>query len=196
MRVSKFIALLLIVVSASLPAFTQSSLSKPASDLSKPAAETAGQGWEMKKEMETRYFRLQVSVRELDGERVINHREFNVTVATEEHALRPVSIRSGDRIPSMVASKGAPETEYLDLGIDFDVQNVEMHGDRLALRIDGHLTSLADPANTNPAALVIRSNSWGSRVLLHVGKPEIVFSSDDASSTHRFQVEITATEIT
>jgi hypothetical protein len=187
MRVSRFTALLLIAFCASLPAIAQEAHASAPTDLSYDQRQQA-------KEMATRYFRLQVSVHELDGTRVINHRDYSVIAAAEAEA-RPVSIRSGDRIPTTLTTKGAADTEYLDLGVDVDVQNIEMHGDRLALRIDGHLNSLADPSNTNSTSPVIRRNSWGSRVLIPIGKPEIIFSSDDPSTTHRFQVEITAVEI-
>ncbi len=42
---------------------------------------------------------------------------------------------------------------------------------------------------------VIRQNVWDSTVLVPIGKPTVVFSSDDLDSKGKMQVEVTATRV-
>jgi hypothetical protein len=42
---------------------------------------------------------------------------------------------------------------------------------------------------------LLRQNRWRSDVLVPLRKPTVIFSSDDPTSTHKMQVELTATPI-
>jgi len=41
----------------------------------------------------------------------------------------------------------------------------------------------------------VRQNKWGSIVLVALRKPTVIFSSDDLTSKHQVQLELTATPI-
>jgi hypothetical protein len=62
----------------------------------------------------------------------------------------------------------------------------------LNLRVDTDISSVAQESNPP----VVRQNKWDSNVTVPLRKPVVVFSSDDLTSKHQMQLEITATPIT
>jgi hypothetical protein len=61
------------------------------------------------------------------------------------------------------------------------------------------VSSLAPQANATAGTVgndpVIRQNKWDSTVLIPIGKPTVVFSSDDLDDRGKLQVELTATRM-
>ena len=46
------------------------------------------------------------------------------------------------------------------------------------------------------SAPMIRQNRWTSNVVVPLKKPTVIFSSDDLTTKHQMQLELTATPIT
>jgi hypothetical protein len=66
----------------------------------------------------------------------------------------------------------------------------EIQGD-LALNVSAEI-STATTAQKQP---LIRQTKWSSNVILPLGKPTVIFSSDDVASKGQMQLELTATPV-
>jgi hypothetical protein len=137
-----------------------------------------------------KYFHLDFAVKELDGGKVINSRHYSMTTTTGESAPNGCMIRTGSKVP--VSSGGATGNfTYIDVGVNIDC--------RSAKEIDGSLATsvTADISNTAPGSNppLIRQTKWSSHVIVPIGKPTIIFSSDDVTSKGQMQLELTATPI-
>lgn len=152
----------------------------PAQDAKAPAAEVHS-------------YRLDFVVKELgeDG-RVVNSRAYHTGIATNH---RSAIVRTGTRIPIRTTEKGGDiQYQYVDVGINIDCGNAEDVPEGLFLQITTEISSLATPAPTGEAlAPIIRQNRWQSDAVLPIGKPTVVFSSDNLENKGKMQVEVTAT---
>ena len=139
------------------------------------------------------YYHLEFVVKELgDDGKVVNGRTYRTTVSTDD---KMSSVRTGTRIPVHTNDKGG-DIQYLDVGVNIDCRQAHEIAAGLALQITAEISSLATP---NPAGdistPIIRQNHWQSATVLPLGKPTIVFSSDNLENKGRMQVEVTATPI-
>jgi len=135
-----------------------------------------------------KHYHLDFAVKELDGGKVTNTRHYFATAATGEG--HKCNLRNGSKLPLIINDKG--EVTYLDVGVNIDCNNVfEKDGD-LVLDLEAEISS-AVPGNTKQP--VIRQNKWRSNVTVPIGKPTVIFSSDDVSSKGQVQFELTATPI-
>lgn len=160
-----------------------------AQDAAKPAEATKG-------EPPAHYYRVTFTVQEVDqAGKPTNSRSYETTLST--HA-RPVSIRTGSRIPFVTATNkdGSPDSwQYLDTGVDIDVQQVQEVGRELGLTINADVRGAAksdDPKTQQP---IIRNNKWNAPVLVPIGKPTVVFTSDDLEDRGSLRMVVTATPI-
>jgi hypothetical protein len=70
-------------------------------------------------------------------------------------------------------------------------------GEDVQLGIKVEFTSLANPekAQETTALPVLRQQQLNVTAMITLGKPTLVGSIDDVTSTHRFEVEVTATKV-
>jgi len=136
------------------------------------------------------YYRLEFVLKELgDDGRVVNSRTYHTDVSTDG---RNSSVRAGTKIPIRVDNKDT--IQYLDVGVNIDCNNARETEQGLALQITVEISSLANPVGNNEASTpVVRQNKWQSMALVPIGKPTVVFSSDNLENKGRMQVEVTAT---
>lgn len=170
-----------------------------------PAQEAGQTGPASPKQTEPQHFyRLNLVVKELDeASRVVNARIYSMTVATETTKpgfYAPQIIKTGSRVPIATGtSAGGTEFQYVDLGVNFELNHVEERGNSLSFRLKAEISSIANEDNGVPSTLradpVIRQNSWDSTVILPIGKPTVVSSADDLDSKGKIQVELTATPV-
>ncbi|HEY1808252.1 MAG TPA: hypothetical protein VGG42_06800 [Acidobacteriaceae bacterium] len=150
------------------------------------------------------FYRLHFAVEELDATgKLTNTRSYEETIATGNAADQ--QIKTGSRIPIATGSYGSSgvqsslmntQFQYIDLGVNLDVRNVTEYSDKLGFRLKAEISSVA--RQTEIAGIgepVIRQNSWDSTLTVPVGKPTVVYSSDDLDSKGRMQVEVTATRV-
>lgn len=143
-----------------------------------PAAEVA------KRTPVVRYYRLDFVVRESDQGKVLNQRAYSLGVAAAGVAEGRDwwSLRAGTKVPA--------GSNYVDVGFNLDVRP-EDAGGALQLRLKADLSSVApDAGNANLPP--IRQMRVEEAVLVPINKPTVVFSSEDPSSKHQFQIEVTA----
>jgi hypothetical protein len=142
----------------------------------------------------TKFYKLEFVVKETDGAKVLNARTYSVMVSgvvvsgEREIATGSCSIRTGNRVPYSTGK----ENTYLDVGVNIDCRSVREAPSGLNLRVDTDISSVAQESNPP----VVRQNKWDSNVTVPLRKPVVVFSSDDLTSRHQMQLEITATPIT
>ncbi|MBN9615488.1 MAG: hypothetical protein BGO25_13485 [Acidobacteriales bacterium 59-55] len=148
------------------------------------------------------YYHLVFVVKELDAGKVINSRNYAMSIGTttegENRFTR--SIRTGTKVP-IEYEQG--KITYVDLGVNLDCKNVVSLGDRLGIEVSAEISSLQHvsandlrPQSDRPAATpVIQQNKWNSQVVVAMGKPTVLFSSDEVTSKRTLELELTATEI-
>jgi len=141
------------------------------------------------------YYHLEFVVKELgeDG-KVVNSRTYRSDISTAP-GLPPSSVRTGTRIPIHVSSKGGDDIQYLDIGVSIDCNRAHETPLGLAMQITTEISSLASQSEAVPTTPIVRQNKWMATTVLPLGKPVIVFSSDNLESKGRMQLEVTATPI-
>jgi hypothetical protein len=150
------------------------------------------------------FYRLHFAVAELDAlGKVTNTRIYEETIATAGGGppVGDQQIKTGSRVPIATGSYGSNSTantqfQYIDLGVNLDVHDAIEHGDMLGLRLKAEISSIARQTEiAGTGEPVIRQNVWDSIVLVTIGKPTVVFSSDDLDSKGKMQVEVTAARV-
>jgi hypothetical protein len=143
---------------------------------------------------DSHFYHLEFVVKEIgpDG-KVVNSRSYT-TMCASNRSGRSGSIRTGSRVPIYTGDRS--QIQYIDLGINLDIQHVTPIGSDLAMDINVEVSGAAESqaTDTHPTP-IIRQNRWESAVLLSLGRPTIIFSSDDLSSKGKVQVELTVTPI-
>jgi len=146
------------------------------------------------------YYRLEFVVQEVspDG-KPVNSRSYSTTVVTNsEHAS---VIRVKTNVPVAVGAfvEGAPlantQYTYQSVGVEIDVRNAREIGRLLTLSLTADISSLGGSATvvTNFHEPIIRQNKWEAAVLIPIGKPTVVFNSDDLDNKGSMQMLVTAT---
>ena len=136
-----------------------------------------------------KFYKLDFVVKEVEGAKVLNSRAFSAVVQVDTPGMNSQSgsIRAGSKVPV--------NGQYYDVGVNIDVQRVkEVQSGDLALSVSADLSSTA-PEGGTPERPVIRQNRWSSYVVVPIKKPTVIFASDDATSKHQLQLELTATPV-
>ena len=144
------------------------------------------------------YYHLDFVIEELgtDG-KPVNSRSYSTTVGTGPR--NGTSIRTGSRIPiatgSMTSSgkTEATQIQYIDVGVNFDVEDVHEVGGQLAINLKAEITGQAEPGDPSLHQPVIRQNRWQAPVLIPIGKRSVAFTSDSLDNKGGTRVVVTAT---
>lgn len=151
--------------------------------------------------VESDAYKLTFIIRELTAGKVVGSRTYSALYINNEHADSG-AIRSGDRVP---VSSGGDQYQYQDVGVSIDFRSPgSPHVDppaanKLVINVSADITNLVP--STTPGergatgAPLHREQRWNSNVLLDLGKPTLLFSSDDPVSDRTTQVEVTAVRI-
>jgi hypothetical protein len=138
-----------------------------------------------------KYFHLEFVVKDLEGGKVINARHYSTTVSTDGSC----TIRTGNKVPVPTGTGTGTDSQfqftYIDVGVNIDCRSAKQVEGNLALNLTAEISS----AVTATKPPLIRQNKWSSNVIVPVGKPTVVFSSDDVTSKGQMQLELTATPI-
>lgn len=140
---------------------------------------------------EKKFYRLDLAVKELDGGKTVNSREYFMIVSTDRNNN---SLRTGTKLPWGPEDKRS----YMEVGVNFDCRDVTatVNGE-LSMILTADISSIADGDLKAATAgyPVLRTNRWSSSVGVPLGRPSVVFSSDDLASKRRMQLEVTATAV-
>jgi hypothetical protein len=142
------------------------------------------------------YYHLEIVVQELGADgKATNSRSYTTTVSTDSREAQS-SIRVGSRIPILTSSSVEnTQFQYIDVGVNIDARRTREIGRQLSIDLTADVSSVAsatDPALHQP---VVRQNKWQAVVLIAVGKPTIVFTSDSLDSKGSMQLVVTATPL-
>jgi hypothetical protein len=148
------------------------------------------------------YFHFDFAVKEVDEGKVTNSRTYTMVMAVRRPGYEKraqSSLRSGNRIPVITGksdSAGASaQYQYIDVGVNIDVVSpIESQG-QLMMEVRADVSNVPGGVDTNTPNPVIRQARWESAVVVPIGKPTTIFSSDDVSSKRTLQLELTATPI-
>jgi len=145
---------------------------------------------EKNKEEPQKFYRLDFVVKEVADAKVVNTRSYSTMISTGAH---PGSIRTGNKVPIQT---GPASNYYLDVGVKVDCRSAREVDGQLWLWVTADVSNLAPGQPTGGGSPpLLRQNSWSSDLILPLRKPTVIFSSDDPTSTHKMQVELTATPI-
>ena len=140
-----------------------------------------------------------------DGKSVSSHSYSTIVVANTGHASESQlrsdesQIRSDDKIPIVTSSSnGDTQYQYQVVGTDIDTYGAKLSGNQLTVNLSVNLNEIAKSevtAGKPISAPVVRQLKWQSDVIVTLGKPTIVFTSDNPSDTGKTELELTAAEI-
>lgn len=143
-------------------------------------------------------YRLDFTIKELDDNKVVNTRSYSMVMESAEDNRRSYGeVKAGSRVPIVTANKdGQPTTQYMDVGVSIEGQ-LNLRGDN-NMMFDCHVevSSLVTAGPGTAAGLpIVRSVRSQTTSELVIGKTNQIASVDDPVSTHRFQIEVTATKL-
>ena len=159
------------------------------------------------------YYHLEFVVQELGSDgKPTNSRTYSTIIATGRRGREQMSaIRTGSRVPIITGALHGPggeardakleyQYQYLDIGVNIDAEDVQELGGELAIYLKAEISSLAPEAAPSTASglindPVVRQNSWQASVLIPVGKPKVVFSSDALNTKGAMQLVVTASPL-
>jgi len=130
----------------------------------------------------TQFYKLSFSLRELDEGKIVNQRAFTMLVCSDGTWF---SLRAGSKVPI----PGPKETDYRDIGVNLDVRPMDGSDTAVPVFVKAEISSVGieNPSSAPPIRQVqVRTSS-----LLPLGKTTTVFTADDPSSKHRFELDIT-----
>jgi hypothetical protein len=137
------------------------------------------------------FYKLSMTVREVDGAKTISSRTYDFTQRSNEWG----QLRVGSRVPVVTGTTGnsMAQWQYIDVGLKVDSKVQERDND---VAFDWRLDLSSAAAESNPTGQpVIRNVSSNGQTLLAIGKPVVMTTVDDMNSTHKFVFEVTASKL-
>lgn len=146
------------------------------------------------------FYHLVFVIQELgpDG-KPTNSRSYTTTVSTDTRD-RGMSIRTSSRVP--IPTKAG--SMYENVGVDIDTHNTREIGHQLSINLTADVRSSATSTDVPVQSLqssdqihesITRENKWQATVLIPVGKPTVVFTSDTLDNKGSVQLMLTATPL-
>jgi len=183
-RLAYFAAIALLLPATSRLAVSQQDTPAPKAA---PAAQQPGP---------KHYYKLNFVLQETDEGKVLNQRTFGMDISAEPPRANGMlldwwNMRSGTRVPIPDSKK---DVAYIDVGVNLDVR-AEEAPEGLQLQIASEISSVGTESGTGVTAPVIRQVKVKSAVLAPIGRPTVVFTADDPASKHRFELEVTPTQV-
>jgi hypothetical protein len=131
-------------------------------------------------------YRLQLRVIQFSADnKITDSRSYSMLIGLR--LGRPSSIRSDDKF---WIRDGA---EFLDINANFDVQDSLEEDKALRFFLTAHIATISATTPGTPERPLRRDINWSSGVTVPIGKPTIVFSSDNNADHGRTELEVTAT---
>jgi hypothetical protein len=143
------------------------------------AEEGKGESW--------KFYKLDFVVRELEGGKTLSMR--NYTLITKSGDWQ--QLRVGTRVPITAEEN---KVQYTDVGLSVDCRIMEgPSGEALVTKAE--ITSFASREPEKSATPVMRHVQMNTSAPITPGKPVVISGVDELNTNHRFQLEVTATEL-
>ena len=136
------------------------------------------------------FYKLDYVLRELQDGKAINSRTYSMTVENRGRG----STKTGARVPVTVSTdKGI---QYMDIGVNIDCL-VRSREDFVTLNTTIEVSSFALPEQSAASGTppVLRNMRTQMEAAVPVGKPTVIGIIDDANSTKRYEIAVTATKL-
>ncbi|MCI0408596.1 MAG: hypothetical protein L0191_08540 [Acidobacteria bacterium] len=147
-------------------------------------------GAQEEKQESWKFFKLDFVVRELEGGKTVNTR--NYTMMTKSGDWQ--QLRVGTRVPIVTEES---KIQYTDVGLSVDCRILEgPGGSSLVTKAD--ISSFAGSEGEKGAPSsppLLRHVQMNTSAPITLGKPVVISGVDELNSNHRFQLEVTATEL-
>ena len=151
---------------------------------------------------DAREYQMVFIVEEVESGKVYNARRYatNIALSGMKGERARGSIRTGEKMPITTGyiadSKLPPQFTYVDVGFNLDFDSARIVDGRVYLSITADLSGSDIPASgSKQFEPTIKHNSWHGDVTVPLGKPVVIFSSDDVASKRTTQVELTVTPV-
>ena len=133
-------------------------------------------------------YRLDFAINELDNGKKINTRRYS-QIQVEDYQFRDLKI--GSRVP-VDTGEGF---QYMDIGTNISTR-LYPQANELMLDVKAQISNIAGVGEESKSSRpIVRQVVISGSMTLIPGKPLVIGSVDDPSSTHTFQLELTATKI-
>lgn len=136
-----------------------------------------------------KFYKLDFVLKEVDGKRVVNSRNYSILAATDENG----QLRAREQV--MVPIPNSTQYQTVDAGTDIDTRRITPIESNLALIVTANVSSLPQEANPGLPATTSRHYIWSSDVVIPLRKPTTIFSSDVTTGKTQMQLELTATPV-
>ena len=191
-KIALYCCLLLVVLTVGHKAFAQ--------ETSKAPDDSKAQNTSKAPEAPVHYYHLSFLIQETGADgKPVNSRTYTTTVSTGDPQDNFGTIRIGARIPVTTATAGpqaGSQYQYEDVGVNIDRGPTREIGHQLSINLTASVSSIASPTSSaQHEPPVIHRNYWKATVLIPIGKPSVVFTSDSLDSKGGMQVVVTATQI-
>ena len=134
-------------------------------------------------------YRLDFAINELDNGKKINTRRYT-QIQVEDYQFRDLKI--GSRVP---VDAGSNEFQYMDVGTNISTR-LYPQANELMLDVKAQISNIAGTGEESKSSRpIVRQMVISGSMTLIPGKPLVIGSVDDPSSTHTFQLEMTATKL-
>jgi hypothetical protein len=136
---------------------------------------------------EPQTYLLTLSFKESEPGKTASTKNYTLMVISDDVHSRNENLRDGDRIPYM----GEKGREYFDAGTSIDFTEILRHGDLLVGNLRVVISTLIAKADGTNLPEV---NQWRINVVMALvpGKPTVVYSSTDATTGHKVEIQATA----
>jgi len=139
-------------------------------------------------------YRIEIALNEFDGAKKLNSRAYTMSVVSKGYTDGHVKV--GNRVPvttGMAPGGGVSQFQYMDVGIDMRCRYYGEQDATPNIGCDFDISNLAakDEITAAEGRPVLRHLSASGGGLLPLGKPTVLSTIDDPTSTHRFQFEVT-----
>jgi hypothetical protein len=150
------------------------------------------------------YFQLTFRVLDISSSgKIVDAKSYKEILASGPKSANTSSIRSSDRVPvitggtaqSIASSLVNTQYQYIDVGTNIDANLAAVVNDSLRLHVTARVSSMSTAAPGSAKIPIIRQTSWDSNVTVPIGKPTVIFSSDNSADKGRTELELTAREI-
>ncbi len=135
-------------------------------------------------------YKLNFTIRQLVAGKLAESRSYSAVLGTDKSDWS--QIRSGDKVPNFSSDT---QFTYYDTGVNIDFREVQpmpgLRPNQVALRIKTDISTLVEggrKTGSNPP--LIRQDRWESSLIIDLGKPTLLSSSDDPTLDRTTQVEL------
>ncbi len=139
-------------------------------------------------------YRVDYAIREMEGGKVLNSRKYMLMAEDQQWART----RVGSQVPLLSGTGEVKQLQYRDVGMNIDCR-VREKEDRLLLdttvESSGVAPSESSSVATSTGNPVFRRVNSTVTAAVSLGKPTLIGSMDDVTSNHRYEIEVTVTQV-